>query len=355
MTKTYGIAKSASVQAKSRSRDGAELTMHYLETLKLLDPRNSAGGELVALDLFAGCGGLSLGFESVGIRTVGIEKEEDCAATYNKNLAGTCTVGFLDREYSFPPADIVIGGPPCQPFSVRGKQLGIADSRDGFPAFINAVEALQPRLFMFENVRGMKFRNSAYLSEIVGCLAELGYEVQMRILNAKHYGVPQNRERLFVVGTRGLEFTYPEPDKRAYTAGEALEDIAYEVSDDDIFLTPSQDAYVKRYEEASKCVNPRDLDFRKPARTLTCRNLAAATSDMQRIRLPDGRRKRLSVREGARLQSFPDWFQFAGNKTSQLYQIGNAVPPMLAYRVGAAILDAFHGRAAGRAQVQLAL
>jgi DNA (cytosine-5)-methyltransferase 1 len=91
------------------------------------------------------------------------------------------------------------------------------------------------------------------------------------------------------------------------------------------------DAYVAAYEKASCCVKPRDLYPGKPARTLTCRNLAGATSDMQRVRLPDGRRRRLLHREAARLQSFPDWFEFCGNETQRFNQIGNAVPPLLAY------------------------
>jgi DNA (cytosine-5)-methyltransferase 1 len=97
------------------------------------------------------------------------------------------------------------------------------------------------------------------------------------------------------------------------------------------------DRYIAAYEKKSQCVRPRDLHLDRPARTLTCRNLAGATSDMQRLRLADGRRRRLGVREAARLQSFPDWFEFAGSERSAFYQIGNAVPPLLAYRLGKAV------------------
>ncbi|MBR2235351.1 MAG: DNA cytosine methyltransferase [Prevotella sp.] len=108
------------------------------------------------------------------------------------------------------------------------------------------------------------------------------------------------------------------------------------------FLTPEQEHYIAVYEEKSHCINPRDLHPDKPARTITCRNLAGATSDMQRVKLPDGRRRRIEVREAARLQSFPDWFEFCGTETRQFYQIGNAVPPLLAYKLALALKETYH-------------
>ena len=107
--------------------------------------------------------------------------------------------------------------------------------------------------------------------------------------------------------------------------------------------TPNQDVYIAKYEKASKCINPRDLHFSRPARTVTCRNLAGATGDMHRIKMPDGRRKRVNVREAARLQSFPDWFNFKGSESSQFYQIGNAVPPLMAYYIGLSFRDYLEG------------
>ncbi|MGB3403559.1 MAG: DNA cytosine methyltransferase [Microcoleaceae cyanobacterium] len=97
------------------------------------------------------------------------------------------------------------------------------------------------------------------------------------------------------------------------------------------------DQYIKKYEKASKCIRPRDLHLDRPSRTVTCRNLSGATGDMLRIRLPDGRRRRLTVKEGARLQSFPDWFQFQGSEDSQFNQIGNAVPPLLAKALASSV------------------
>ncbi|NUM88779.1 MAG: DNA cytosine methyltransferase, partial [Bdellovibrionales bacterium] len=142
--------------------------------------------------------------------------------------------------------------------------------------------------------------------------------------------------RLFVVGHRGT-FVFPQPELKKVTVTEAIGDTMELAPPDSKFLTPSMDEYVKNYEIASKCINPRDLYPNKPARTLTCRNIAAPTGDMHRVKLKDGRRRRLFVREAARLQSFPDWFEFVGSESSQFYQIGNAVPPLLAQHLAKSV------------------
>jgi DNA (cytosine-5)-methyltransferase 1 len=319
----------------------APYLQHLLAELPRPKPVSDAP---LALDLFAGCGGLALGFEAAGFRTLGYEMDSDAAETYRSNLGGHCHAKKLTIEtaYSARP-DIVIGGPPCQPFSVGGHQLGHRDPRNGFPIFLEAVRKHQPKLAIFENVRGMLYQGRKYLDEVLTALEDLGYVVECKVLKATDYGVPQTRERFFVAAHRG-EWGFPRAtNPNPYTAGDAVADLAERMPENPKFLTKSMDTYVSKYERASKCINPRDLHFDRPARTVTCRNLCGATGDMMRIKLKDGRRRRLSVREGARLQSFPDWFTFHGPEASQFNQVGNAVPPLLGKAVGVAAWNCFHG------------
>jgi len=298
----------------------------------------------IVLDLFAGCGGLSLGFEAAGFKTIGFEMVEAAVNTYNKNLCGECYNQFLEVGYEYPMADnidIVIGGPPCQPFSRFGNQMGLEDARDGFPVFIDAVRRIQPKVFVFENVANILGRHKWYLDLIVKELQSLGYYVEYKVLNAVDYGVPQNRERLICVGHRS-KFHFPIKQLRKTTVAEAIGDTMLSPEPVSKILTPRQDEYIAVYEKKSHCVNPRDLYPDRPARTITCRNLAGATSDMQRVRLTDGRRRRVTDREAARLQSFPDWFEFDGTETKRFYQIGNAVPPLFAYKIALQVKETYH-------------
>ena len=199
--------------------------MNYIEKINnLLKPKQ--GGSPLVLDLFAGCGGLALGFEAQGFETLGFEMDNDCCATYKKNLNGDCIQAKIDSSYQFPRAQVVIGGPPCQPFSVGGHQRGVRDARDGFPAFISAIEQAKPEIWMFENVRGLMYKNKNYLEAIVAELEEMGYIVEYKLLQAVQYGIPQNRERMIVVGHRG-KFEFPVAQKKKVTAGDALGDIAH--------------------------------------------------------------------------------------------------------------------------------
>lgn len=300
----------------------------------LLRPKSN--GSPLVIDLFSGGGGLSLGFEACGFEVVGFDNDSDCCSTYARNLNGSCFQLTLDESTEFPPAAIVIASPPCQPFSEAGKRLGSIDYRDGFPVVVSAIQHIKPAIFLIENVSGLAHNSKPYLNSIIRDFRSLGYRVNYRLLNSVNYGVPQNRLRLILVGHHG-EFRFPRSRKKIVTSGEALGRLARTAPKGSKFLTPNMDDYVARYEAACGLKTPRDLHLDRPARTLTTRNLMGATGDMQRIRLSDGRRRQLRVREAARLQSFPDWFKFSGNDASQLQQIGNAVPPRFAFELALSV------------------
>lgn len=283
----------------------------------------------VAFDLFAGCGGLALGFEVEGFRTYGFEIKPQAVATYNFNLCGSCEETSLCVGMPRGSAEVVLGGPPCQPFSQIGYQRGNRDARDGFPIFLDAVNRIEPKIAIIENVRGLLYRNKDYLREVVAELEKFGYTVDVKLFKTVEYAVPQKRERVVIVASR-VGWEWPKPFvNQPVTVGVALGKSVLHHDAESRFLTAKMDRYIAAYEKKSKRARPRDLYLDKPARTVTCRNLGGATSDMLRIRLPDGRRRMLTVREGARLQGFPDWFEFQGSSYEQYEQIGNAVSPLM--------------------------
>jgi len=322
------IALKARITRRLQTGYGNELS-------KLLRPPRLSG--YTVLDLFAGAGGLSLGLEAAGFEVMGIEQDRDCCDTYNFNLGGTCINDTITPDYDFPQADVVVGGPPCQPFSVRGTQSGPSDMRNGIPSFVAAVAKIRPRMWVFENVRGILYRNKYYLESMISDLKGHGYSVDVSVFNMAEYGVPQRRERVVVAGYHDT-YVKPKPLGFDITAGQALKGIDPADKEVPSYLTPSMDSYIMAYETASHC-RPRDLDMKRPARTLTCRNIGGRSSDMHRIRSRNGKRRLLYVREAARLQGFPDWFKFCGSRNSVFRQIGNAVPPLFAMLLGRGLLS----------------
>lgn len=302
---------------------------------EILQPSPEKG--IMVLDLFCGCGGLSLGFEAAGFSVTGYDADKSSVETANRNLRGQTHCLFLSENLKYPAADVIIGGPPCQPFSKAGKRRGSTDQRNGFPAFVSAVRQSKPKVWLFENVEVLI--KDPHFTLV---LSDLGkdYNVDYRVLDASKHGVPQKRKRVFAVGFKKPSFHWPPASDKVVTVHDAVSDLMSQ-RHDKLMLTPSMDAYIEKYEKASKCINPRDLNPDKPARTLTCRNLYGATGDMHRVRMEDGSRRQLTVREAARLQSFPDWFEFPDSRSNAMKQIGNAVPPLLSLEIAQSVAACF--------------
>jgi len=324
-----------------------------------------------AIDLFSGAGGLSLGLKMAGwdVR-IAVEYLPTAVETHRKNMPEVVHLCNDIRDIKFQEysgtVDLVAGGPPCQPFSVSGKQLGKLDVRDMVPEFVRVVEEIRPKAFLMENVQGLtSSRFMPYLEERIDDLKSLGYEVYWQVLNAADYGVPQNRKRLFVIGVPPkTKFEFPKPThgpkgKHRYcTVADAL--LNCTVSDSNrAKVVYAKNPVLRRSAFAGMLLNGkgRPLNMNAPSHTIP----ATAGGNRTHILDPDGilvayhsellsggaARQgevdgctRLTVSQSARLQTFPDWFEFAGRKNQQYAQIGNAVPPQLAAVVGKALKSA---------------
>ncbi|MEB3831036.1 DNA cytosine methyltransferase [Phormidium sp. CCY1219] len=325
-----------------------------------------------AIDLFAGAGGLSLGLHMAGWNvTTAIENEKWAIATYQQNFPATHLITKDARKIDFTQfqgIDLVAGGPPCQPFSVAGKQLAKADPRDRVPEFIRAVKEIRPPAFLMENVPGLQTtKHIEYSQWLYREFRRLGYSVYIDVLDAASYGVPQHRDRLFFVGFLGkCLFEFPEKTHGKGTpnpyisAGEALADVPAD-EPNTAKVTYAKNPVLRPSPWAGMLVNGqgRPINLNEPCRTIP----ATAGGNRTPILDPDGILleyhqylmkggmpksgtvegvRRLTVRECARAQSFPDTFTFVGSKTAQYKQIGNAVPPKLAKAVAEAIYHSLY-------------
>ena len=303
---------------------------------------------LRTLDLFCGAGGLSVGFRACGFDVRGIDSCRDAVKTYSANL-GRAECKDLSRSTWFPAVDVVIAGPPCQPWSRAGKGKGGEDKRDGLSIILDAVRRIRPLAVLVENVPDLAKRGRReHLDCFERSLEGLDYRVEEWVLNAADYGVPQNRCRVFIIGIVGDDVIgKPQAWSERVEARRAIPGTYWREPNGTRRVSEAMSAYIERYERASGCRTPRDLHVDRPARTLTVRNLSGATGDMIRLRLPNGSRRTLTSREAARLQSFPDWFRFSGSQRSKFKQIGNAVPPLLAFAVAEAVRQRVVGGAKG--------
>lgn len=335
------------------------------------------------IDLFSGVGGMSLGFKNAGFKSeLAIEYNAEIAKGFSHNFPNTtmlvADISQLDLEQALLPYRhledlVIIGGPPCQGFSQKGKRIGLEDERNFlFKKFIETIQILRPPVWMIENVPGiLSMSQGFFLNEIENEFLKLGYQIDYQILNASDYGVPQSRRRAFIVGHKSTRpFVWPQKLSQKIGLDAAIDDLPKLQSGEGQEVAKYDKAATTLYQQAlrknslhlfnhvatkhSKVVLERlklipeggtradlppehltksihsgtwcRLDRSKPARTITTR-FDTPSSGM--FTLPDQDRC-LTVREAARLQSFPDHFQFTGNKSNQMLQVGNAVPPLLA-------------------------
>lgn len=328
--------------------------------------------EYSVLELFAGAGGLALGLEQAGISCVALNEIDKWACQTlrhnrpNWNVLEGDIKSFDFSEYK-GQVDIVTGGFPCQAFSYAGRKLGLEDTRGTlFYNFAQAVNEVRPLVCVGENVRGlMSHEKGKTLEGMISVLDEIGYRVvPVQILKAIHYNVPQKRERLFIIGVRkdvDIDYQYPKPSNRIYNLSDALKAGSLYPTD-----VPNSDGakYPTHKKEVLDLVPPKGywrdlpLDIQKeymgksfylgggktgmarrigwdePSLTLTC-----SPAQKQTERCHPNETRPFTVREYARIQTFPDDWEFIGSTSQQYKQIGNAVPCNLGKEVGYSLVS----------------
>ena len=253
--------------------------------------------------------------------------------TYNINLDHKSSCGDAWELMGSMPlyADVLIGGFPCQDISVNGKKQGVSGARSGlYRAMVEAVRRLKPRVFVAENVKGLLMAcNKSSLDLVLSDFKSLGYDVQFKLYNAADYGVPQTRERVIIVGTApGVpKFTPPRAPlakDQWITAYQALEDLEKSAMD-------SSSSHIWSLAKKSPEQGSRRLKANRPGHTMRaeCHGNTHFHYKLNR---------RISMREAARIQSFPDNFKFSGGLRAIERQVGNAVPPVLAWHIAQSVL-----------------
>jgi len=317
--------------------------------------------KFTTIELFAGAGGLALGLENAGLKhNLLLEIDKYAVSTLKKNRPNWNVVQEDISKFDFKglKADIVTGGFPCQAFSHAGKKLGFEDTRGTlFFEFARAIREIQPKIFVGENVEGLtRHDNGRTLKTMLNILEELGYNVQYQVLNAVNYGVPQKRKRILIVGTqKGIDFNYPQPSNKVVTLKEALVNVPasngqkYSPARIKILdLVPPGGSWVNLplglqkeylgksfYSGGGKRGVARRISWDEPCLTLT-----TSPAQKQTERIHPEETRPFTVREYARIQTFPDDWQFIGGLSSQYKQIGNAVPVKLAEELGKEIIKA---------------
>jgi len=319
---------------------------------------------LKIIDIFAGAGGLSIGFEMAGFQpTVAVEIDQLCVSTYKAHSSNTFVESSDARTIDFirfkNDADIVVGGPPCQPFSTGGLRKAHLDARDMVPEFIRAVKEIEPDAFVMENVSGLASGSrKLYLNEILEAFRCLGYYVSNAVLKAEEFGVPQRRRRLFIVGSRKPGFSFPlashgpsEGQNEIVLAGDVLTaEPQGNPNNSKVFYAKKVDIRPSPYHGLLFNGGGRAIDLLQPSATIISSAGGNKTHfidtlnivpEYHKYLLNGGKPKtgevpgcrRITTLESARLQTFPDEVSFSGPQSAQYRQIGNAVPPLLAKAV----------------------
>ena len=323
----------------------------------------SAPTGLKTLELFAGAGGTALGLENAGFLHVMLnEIDAQACATLRCNRPHWNVVEDDVHALDFMPylgqVDLLQGGVPCQAFSYAGKSMGFGDTRGTlFFEFLRAVRECRPRAIMMENVRGLLTHDGGKtIRTMLAALMDEGYHVAVKVLRAQFMDVAQKRERLVILGVRGdlgLPILFPRQDGALLTVWDAIgecpasDGASYPPRKREILELvppggywrdlpePLQREYLKGsfHLVGGKTGMARRLAWNEPSLTLTC-----APAQKQTERCHPGETRPLTVREYARIQSFPDEWEFSGSQASRYRQIGNAVPVNMAYHIGRAVL-----------------
>ena len=323
------------------------------------------------IELFAGCGGLAIGLEKAGLKCLLLNDIDKWAClTLKKNRPKWNVANGDIKDISFrmyrSKVDVITGGFPCQAFSYAGKKLGFKDTRGTlFFEYARAVKEVQPVLCIAENVRGiLKHDNGRTINGIISVLDELGYRVlEPRLLKALFYRVPQKRERTIIVGIRKdipIDYDFPHPHNKVYNLRDALKkgklyrkDVPTSVGSEypkrkkeimkqvpqggywrDLPLKLQKEYMMKSfYLGGGKTGMARRMSWDEPSLTLTCN-----PAQKQTERCHPEETRPFTVREYARVQTFPDNWEFCGSVSEQYKQIGNAVPVNMATEIGYSII-----------------
>lgn len=337
------------------------------------------GSKYSVIDCFCGAGGLSLGFEEAGFNVeYAFDIDEKSIETYKYNRTHHHGPAFVrdvhdvsrasiekDLGYKLGSIDVVIGGPPCQGFSVQRRGSNVDDRNDLVLEYIRLIADIRPRIFVMENVMGiLSTRGRAYIAQLEEGLGTIGYRIQRKTLLASDYGVPQSRKRVIIVGELveciNTPFSYPTPTcDKPRTVREAIADLMVKTDGDlpnhradklsDINLQRIRaikegEGHDSLPEELQldchkKHKGHRHLDtygrmaWDKPGPTITARFDSFSRGRFGHPVLD----RTITLREGARLQTFPDSFEFVGGKVDIAKQIGNAVPPLLAEQIAESV------------------